>query len=120
MIPRPATILRCAIRPFFSFIRTLARLLGPGSVRSIVGKSLLKDHLLNVIHFRQRCVKARPDTPISLYYANHFCFIALKWCELPAFWFVGKQSKTLSAVWCRLQRDAPFISPLNWTEVGLK
>ena len=22
--------------------------------------------------------------------------------------------------WCRLQRNAPFISLLNWTEVGLK
>jgi hypothetical protein len=21
--------------------------------------------------------------------------------------------------WCRLQRNAPFIAPLNWTEVGL-
>ena len=74
-IPCPATILRSAIRPFFSFIATVARLLGPGSVRVIVGESLLKDQLLNVNHFRQRCMKARPDTPNSLYYSNRLCFI---------------------------------------------
>jgi hypothetical protein len=38
-------------------------LLGPGSVRSILGESLVKDQLLNMNHFRQRCMKARPDTP---------------------------------------------------------
>jgi hypothetical protein len=40
-------------------------LLGPGSVRSILGESLVKDQLLNMNHFRQRCIcmKARPDTP---------------------------------------------------------
>jgi hypothetical protein len=74
-IPCPATVLRSAIRPFFSFIATVARLLGPCSVRFIVGESLLKDQLLNVNHFRQRCMKARPDTRISLYYSNGLCFI---------------------------------------------
>ena len=38
-------------------------LLGPGSVRSILGESLVKDQLLNMNRFRQRCMKARPDTP---------------------------------------------------------
>jgi hypothetical protein len=41
MIPRPASILRCAIRP----------------------------------NFRQRCMKARPDTPIPSYYSNRLSFI---------------------------------------------
>jgi hypothetical protein len=74
-ISRPAIILRCASRPFFSFIGTLARLLGPGSVRSIFGDSRLKDQLLNVNHSRQRWMKARPNTPISVYYSNSLCFI---------------------------------------------
>ena len=59
----------------FSFIGTLAHLLGHGSVLSIVADSFLKDQLLNVNHFQQRCMKARPDTPISLYDSNRLCFI---------------------------------------------
>jgi hypothetical protein len=59
----------------FSFIGTLARLLGHGSVLSIVANSFLKDQLLNVNHFQQRCMKTRPDTPISLYDSNRLCFI---------------------------------------------
>jgi len=31
--------------------------------------------LLNVNHFRQRCMKARTDTPIPPYYSNRLCFI---------------------------------------------
>ena len=56
-IPRPATILRCAIWPFFSSISlpSVARLLGPGGVRSIVAESLLLQHqLLMVNRSRQR------------------------------------------------------------------
>ncbi len=34
--------------------------------------------LLNVNHFRQRCMKARADTPISPYYSNRLCFIGEK------------------------------------------
>jgi hypothetical protein len=41
----------------------------------IVGESLLNDQLLNVNDFRQRCMKARPDTRNSLYYSNRLCFI---------------------------------------------
>jgi hypothetical protein len=73
--PCPATILRSAIRPFFSLLGTLARLLGLGSARSIILASLPKDQLVKLNHFRQRCRKARPDTPISMYYSNRLCFI---------------------------------------------
>ena len=52
--PCPATILGCAIRPFFS---------------------LRKDQLLNADHFRHRCMNALPDTPSSLYCSNRLCFI---------------------------------------------
>jgi len=76
---------------FIHFLATLVRLLGPGDVRSIVAESLLvagkllfrprfpallafcmrhPAQLLNVNHLRQRCMKARPDTPISPYYSN--------------------------------------------------
>jgi len=41
--------------------------------------------------------------------------------ELPTLCFEGTQYKTLSAAsGCRLQRHAPFISLLSWTEDGLK
>jgi hypothetical protein len=42
--------------------------------------------------------------------------------ELPTFWFVGRYAVKNSkcCFWCRLQGNAPFISLLNWTEVGLK
>ena len=41
--------------------------------------------------------------------------------ELPAFWFVGRWSKTSKCrYWYRLRANAPLILPLSWTEVGRK
>ena len=75
-------------------------LLGPGSVRSILRESLVKDQLLNMNHFRQRCIKARAYTPIlcTIQIARVLLEVVRPGgFKLPAFWFVGKQSKTLSA-----------------------
>ncbi len=40
--------------------------------------------------------------------------------ELPTLCLEDTQYKILRAASGRLQRNAPFISPLNWTDVGLK
>jgi hypothetical protein len=54
----------------------LGRLLGPGSVSSIVAESLLIKHqLLNVNRFRQRCMKSMARHTHSLYYSNRLYFI---------------------------------------------
>jgi len=56
--------------------------------------------LLDVNHFRQRCMKARPDTPIPPYYSNRqigFDLFASSGAperlELLTFWFVDRQYK---------------------------
>ena len=40
--------------------------------------------------------------------------------ELAPFCLEATQHKTKCRFWCRLRGSASFISPLNWTEVGLK
>jgi hypothetical protein len=101
-IPRPATIPHCAIRPLCSSFATLARLLGPGSVRSMVGESLLNYHLLNVNHFDNVCHETHGQThPFHCTIQSALVLFTRSGApggfELPAFWFVGKQSKILSA-----------------------
>jgi hypothetical protein len=38
----------------------------------------------------------------------------------PASVMYGTVQNSKCCFWCRLQRNAPFISLLSWTEVGLK
>ncbi len=57
--------------------------------------------------------------------ANRLCFIdesgALGGTRTPDLLVRRKAVKNSKCCfWCRLQRNAPFISLLNWTEVGLK
>jgi len=65
--PRPATILQCVILVvlFIHFIATLARLLGPGGVRSLVAESLLLKHQLLIVNrSRQRTLNLRSSDRI--------------------------------------------------------
>jgi hypothetical protein len=84
--------------------------------------------LLNVSHFRQRCMMARPDTPIPPYYSNRQIAFVLfarggppgetRTPGLLVRSYAVQNSKC--RFWCRLQGNAPFVPLLNWTEVGLK
>ena len=131
MIPRPAGI-RTMRRP--AQLLSINLLISPFKSTNLCGQvSATSDASktqsgLNANHFRRRCMKERPDTPIPPYYSNRqigFDLFARSGApggtrtpDLLVRSKVVQNSKC--RFWCRLQRNAPFISLLSWTEVGLK
>ena len=87
---------------FFSFIGTLAHFFGSGYVRSMFGESGRNDYLLSEESLQ---TTLHQDTARHTHFPIRFKSPLFHWLEvvrpggfeLPAFWFVGKQSKILSA-----------------------
>jgi hypothetical protein len=102
----------------FHFMGTLARLLGPGSVHSVVGESGQRESLQTTLHEGT----ARHTHPFPCTIQIAFVLLAEKWCdpggfELPTFWFVavrstlpnlarGVANRTKSASWGKFPQPA--------------
>src|SRR6266550_4069081 len=82
----------------------------------------IRPNFCTVNHFRQRCMKAQPATLIPRIIQIAFVLFARSGApgetRTPGLLVRSKVvQNSKCCFWCRLQRNAPFISLLSWTEV---